>query len=179
MCIRDRPYVSTKLKNGIEKMLDDDPESYFYCKEVQKKGDFFGVDLGVPREIRTVSIVMGRNDSDKDAVNKGQLEVSMDGQSWSPLMPETSGVRVEYQGSGKKGRFVRYRATVQGVPGGKSDVWTAIRDFKVNAPAAPSVLTDAPAFKSAVAETGDRDISLKRIMEVHPLSPRKLSLIHI
>lgn len=170
---RVKPYVSTKLKNGIEKMLDDDPESYFYCKEVQKKGDFFGVDLGVPREIRTVSIVMGRNDSDKDAVNKGQLEVSMDGQSWSPLMPETSGVRVEYQGSGKKGRFVRYRATVQGVPGGKSDVWTAIRDFKVNAPAAPSVLTDAPAFKSAVAETGDRDISLKRIMEVHPLSPRK------
>lgn len=170
---RVKPYVSTKLKNGIEKMLDDDPESYFYCKEVQKKGDFFGVDLGVPREIRTVSIVMGRNDSDKDAVNKGQLEVSMDGQSWSPLMPETSGVRVEYQGSGKKGRFVRYRATVQGVPGGKSDVWTAIRDFKVNAPAAPSVLTDAPAFKSAVAETGDRDISLKRIMEVHPLPPRK------
>lgn len=170
---RVKPYVSTKLKNGIEKMLDDDPESYFYCKEVQKKGDFFGVDLGVPREIRTVSIVMGRNDSDKDAVNKGQLEVSMGGQSWSPLMPETSGVRVEYQGSGKKGRFVRYRATVQGVPGGKSDVWTAIRDFKVNAPAAPSVLTDAPAFKSAVAETGDRDISLKRIMEVHPLSPRK------
>ena len=37
------------------------------------------MDLGAPREIRTVSIVMGRNDSDTDAVNKGQLEVSMDG----------------------------------------------------------------------------------------------------
>ncbi len=36
------------------------------------------------------------------------------------------------------------------------------------------MLTDAPAFKSAVAETGDRDISLKRIMEVHPLSPGSL-----
>lgn len=170
---RVKPYVSTKVKNGIEKMLDDDPESYYYCKEVQKKGDFFGVDLGAPREIRTVSIVMGRNDGDKDAVNKGQLEVSMDGQSWSSLMPESSGVRVEYEGRGKKGRFVRYRATVQGVPGGKSDVWTAIRDFKVNAPAPPSVLADAPAFKNAVVETGDKDISLRRIMEVHPLPPRK------
>ena len=170
---RVKPYVSTKSKGGIEKMLDDDPESFYYCKEVQKKGDFFGVDLGAPREIRTVSIVMGRNDSDTDAVNKGQLEVSMDGQSWSPLMPESSGLRVEYQGNGKKGRFVRYRATAQGVPGGKSDVWTAIRDFKVNAPAAPSVLTDAPAFKTAVVEAGDKDISLKRIMEVHPLPPKK------
>lgn len=73
---RVKPYVSTKSKIGIEKMLDDDPESFYYCKEVQKKGDFFGVDLGVPREIRTVSIVMGRNDSDTDAVNRGQLEVS-------------------------------------------------------------------------------------------------------
>ena len=170
---RVKPYVSTKAKGGIEKMLDDDPESYYYCKEVQKKGDFFGVDLGAPREIRNVSIVMGRNDSDKDAVNKGQLEVSMDGQSWSPLMPESSGVRVQHEGRGKKGRFVRYRATVQGVPGGKSDVWTAIRDFKVNAPAAPSVLTDASAFKTAVVEAGEKDISLKRIMEVHPLPPKK------
>lgn len=45
---RVKPYVSTKLKNGIEKMLDDDPESYFYCKEVQKKGDFFGVTWAFP-----------------------------------------------------------------------------------------------------------------------------------
>lgn len=97
-----KPYVSTKSKIGIEKMLDDDPESFYYCKEVQKKGDFFGVDLGVPREIRTVSIVMDRNDSDTDAVNRGQLEVSLDGQSWSPLMPESSGLRVEYRGNGKK-----------------------------------------------------------------------------
>lgn len=170
---RVKPYVSTKSKIGIEKMLDDDPESFYYCKEVQKKGDFFGVDLGVPREIRTVSIVMGRNDSDTDAVNRGQLEVSLDGQSWSSLMPESSGLRVEYRGNGKKSRFVRYRATAQGVPGGKPDVWTAIRDFKVNAPAAPSVLTDAPAFRNAVVEAGDRDISLKRIMEVHPLPPKK------
>ena len=154
-------------------MLDDDPESFYYCKEVQKKGDLFGVDLGVPREIRTVSIVMGRNDSDPDAVIRRQSELSLDGQSWSPLMPESSGLRVEYRGNGKKGRFVRYRATAQGVPGGKPDVWTAIRDFKVNAPAAPSVLTDAPAFRNAVVEAGDRDISLKRIMEVHPLPPKK------
>lgn len=170
---RIKPFVSTKNKDGIEKMLDDDPESHYYCKEVQKKGDFFGVDMGSPREIRTVSVVMGRNDSDTDAVNQGQLEVSLDGRSWTPLMPETSGLRVEYQGTGKKGRFVRYRATVQGVPGGKSDVWTAIRDFKVNAPAAPSVLTDAEAFKNAVVESGDGVIGLKRIMEVHPLGVKK------
>lgn len=37
---RVKPYVSTKSKIGIEKMLDDDPESFYYCKEVQKKGDF-------------------------------------------------------------------------------------------------------------------------------------------
>lgn len=35
------------------------------------------------------------------------------------------------------------------------------------------MLTDAPAFKTAVVEAGDKDISLKRIMEVHPLPPKK------
>ena len=46
------------------------PNPVFLLQGSAEEGRLFGVDLGVPREIRTVSIVMGRNDSDKDAVNK-------------------------------------------------------------------------------------------------------------
>ncbi len=170
---RVKPYVSTSMKDGIEKMLDSDPNSFFYCKEVQKKGDYFGVDLGALQEIRSVHLVQGRRDGDTDCVNKGQLEASVDGKTWKPLLPETTGTTIEYKGQGVQGRFVRYRATVTGIPGGKPDVWTAIRDFKVNAPAAPSVSTDVADFKSAQVEKTDDSLALKRIMEVKKLGAKK------
>ncbi len=170
---RVKPYVSTSVKDGIEKMLDSDPNSFYYCKEVQKKGDYFGVDLGAPQEIRSVHLLQGRRDGDTDCVNKGQLEASVDGKTWKPLLPEATGTTIEYKGQGVHGRFVRYRATVTGIPGGKPDVWTAIRDFKVNAPAAPSVSTDVADYKSALVEKTDDTLALKRIMEVKKLAPKK------
>ncbi len=170
---RVKPYVSTSAKDGIEKMLDKDPNSFFYCKEVQKKGDYFGVDLGATQEIRTVHLLQGRRDGDTDCVNKGQLEASVDGKKWKPLMPETTGTTIDYKGQGVQGRFVRYRATVTGIPGGKPDVWTAIRDFKVNAPAEPAVSTDVADYKTAQVEKTDESIALKRIMEVKKLAPKK------
>lgn len=161
-----RPYLSSKLIDGVEKMFDDDPESFYYCREIQKKGDYYGVDLGEPQEIKTVHIVMGRNDGDHDAVNKGQLEISMDGKQWQPLMEETTGNRVSYEGSGKKARFVRYRSTHAGVPGGKSDVWTAFRDFKVNAPAGSAAFSNVPALKNLQLSRDAKSLSITPLLEV-------------
>lgn len=165
-----RPYVSTSQTDGLEKMFDNDPNSFYYCREILKKDDYFGVDLGSEQEIKTVHIVMGRNDGDTDAVNKGQLEISADGKKWSPLLDETTGLVVNYTDSGKKGRFVRYRCTQPGVPGGKPDVWTAIRDFKVNAPASPSLATNLDQLKSLPLEITGEGIGIKQLLEVAPMS---------
>lgn len=164
-----RPYASTSLTDGIDKMFDDDRESYFYCREILKKDDYFGVDLGSVQEIRSVHLLMGRKDGDTDAVNKGQLEASQNGKDWFPLLEETAGLQVDYEGSGKKARFVRYRCTQPGIPGGKPDVWTAIRDFKVNAPAPASLVTNLDQLKNLLLEITEDALSVRQLLEVAPV----------
>lgn len=168
---QQQPWVSSSLKNGVEKMMDDNPDSFYYCQEIQKVGDYFGVDLGSPQEIKTVEILMGRTDGDHDAVHVGQLEISKDGKTWENLMPESKGERVSYAGAGKTGRFVRYRSTHAGVPNGKTNVWTAIRDFRVNRPGITTFVTDCDALKTVKLEMNDKMIAIKPVLEVYPLAP--------
>ncbi|MFR1411084.1 MAG: hypothetical protein ACLSUW_01410 [Akkermansia sp.] len=40
--------------------------------------DWYGVDYGMPIPVRSVEVLMGRNDKDGDYVEKGQLEGSRD-----------------------------------------------------------------------------------------------------
>lgn len=167
-----RPYLSSSYTNGIEKMQDDNPASYFYCQEIQKTGDYFGLDLGNVQEIKTVSVLTGRKEGDHDAIHKGQLEISRDGEKWEPLMPESSGLHITYEGKGSKARYVRYRITHAGVPGGKTDVWTAIRDFRVNAAPSSSVTSNIPGLAKMVVVSDNKSIHLNPLLEVIPF-PRK------
>lgn len=176
---RQQPWVSSSLKNGLEKMLDDNLDSFYYCQELQKAGDSYGVDLGSPQEIKTVEIVMGRADGDHDAVHVGQLEISKDGKTWENLMPESKGLRVSYAGSGKTGRFVRYRSTHAGIPDGKKDVWTAFRDFRVNRPSVTCFTTDNDSFKTVKLEMNDKMIATKPVLEIYPLAPEQFVGIDI
>lgn len=167
------PFMSTKNLNGIEKMLDSNPQSYFYCQEILKIGDYCGVDLGSSQEITSVSIVMGRNDNDSDAIHKGQLEISQNGVDWTPLMPESSGLTVNYEGKGKKGRFVRYRATVAGIPNGKADVWTAYRNFSVNGGEKTSMtVSNIVALNNLQMDSNDKGISIVPLLEVVPMEAK-------
>ncbi|MFR4417729.1 MAG: hypothetical protein ACLT8E_10365 [Akkermansia sp.] len=92
--------------------------------------------------------MMGRNDSDTDAVNKGQQGIH----GRAVLVAPDAGVQRASWSTREMARRAVLYATVlrRRVFRAGSPTWTAIRDFKVNAPAAPSVLTDAPAFKTAV-----------------------------
>lgn len=168
-----RPYISSSFRDGVDKMLDDDQTSFFYCREIQKVGDYFGVDLGGVQEIKTVNVLTGRKDGDHDAVNKGQLEISQDGKRWENLMPESTGLHVTYEGSGKKARFVRYRITHAGVPGGKSDVWTAIRDFKVNARPGNTLATSVEQLKNVVVNSNDKAVYISPVLEVINIQPKQ------
>lgn len=168
---QQRPYNSADYKEGVERMLDEDSKSFFYCKQVQKQGDFFGVDLGVLQPLESVEILMGRGDKDHEIIHKGQLEYSADGQLWHKLLPEeTSGAKISWKAdSPTKGRFVRYRATVTGIPGGKPDVWTAIRDFKVNGGAPVALLTNVASLGKMQLDENSASIGLGALLEVHKL----------
>jgi len=167
-----RPYNSASFNEGIERMLDTDSKSFFYCKQVQKKDDYFGVDLGVLQPLETVDILMGRDDKDHEIIHKGQLEYSADGSTWQKLLPEeTLGAKISWKAAAPtQARFVRYRATVTGIPGGKPDVWTAIRDFKVNAGDPPALYTDVASLGKMQLEQNAGSVALGSLLEVHSLA---------
>lgn len=164
-----RPYISSKQLDGFEKMLDDNPTSFYHCREPLKKDDYFGMDLGNSREINNVHIVMGRKDGDHQAIYKGQLEISNDGTTWTPLLPETTGFRIDYTGTEQKGRYIRYRCIEPSEPG-KKPAHTAFRDFKINAPASPMITGDLTQIKQLPLEINDQGIGIKQLLEVVPIA---------
>ncbi|GGJ98262.1 hypothetical protein GCM10007063_20720 [Lentibacillus kapialis] len=126
------PMTSYNYSN-LNNMVDGDPETLVYIKTLQKNGDWYGVDLGKTIPVTEVHILQGRNNNDHDIFQRGVLEYSKDGENWTAIGDERSGYKVDADNLDVKARYVRYRLTHAGVPGGKPDLWTAIREFTVNA----------------------------------------------
>ena len=118
--------------NELDLMVDGDEETYAYFKSLQKVGDWYGVDLGKVIEVNNIEILQGRNDTDHDRFHKGILEYSEDGENWLPIGEERTDYRIVENNLSIKARYIRYRATTAGVPGGKPDLWTAVREIRIN-----------------------------------------------
>lgn len=80
-----------------ELFCDGDRSSFWHSGAYGQPGDWYGVDYGMPIPVRSVEVLMGRNDKDGDYVEKGQLEGSRDLKTWKPLGPETSGMQVAWK----------------------------------------------------------------------------------
>lgn len=112
-----------------ELFCDGDRSSFWHSGAYGQPGDWYGVDYGMPIPVRSVEVLMGRNDKDGDYVEKGQLEGSRDLETWKPLGPETSGMQVVWKAPKPVLlRAVRYRviepkkqatAGLSGLPCGK------------------------------------------------------------
>ncbi len=77
--------TSSDERATLPRMLDGNEKTFFYDKNMQKAGDWFGVNLGGLQEVRRIRILQGRNDKDHDRVHKGVLEGSTDGNSWQKI----------------------------------------------------------------------------------------------
>ncbi|OAB46850.1 beta-N-acetylglucosaminidase domain-containing protein [Paenibacillus antarcticus] len=126
------PTSSYGSPTGLDKMVDGDISTNIYFQVVQKNGDWYGVDLGKTTKVQDVSITQGRNDADHDIFQRGMLEYSVDGQTWTAIGEERSGNKIVAKALDLEARYVRYRLTHAGIPGGKPDLWTAVREFSVN-----------------------------------------------
>ena len=124
--------MSSYKSNELDLIVDGDEETYAYFKTLQKVGDWYGVDLGKVIDVNNIEIVQGRNDTDHDRFHKGILEYSEDGEHWSAIGEERTDSRIVENNLSIKARYIRYRATIAGVPGGKPDLWTAVREIKIN-----------------------------------------------
>ncbi|MFX3635380.1 MAG: beta-N-acetylglucosaminidase domain-containing protein [Candidatus Pristimantibacillus sp.] len=119
--------------SALKNIVDGNPATYFYNQTIQKNGDWYGVDFGKSIKVNNIEIIQGRTDTDQDRFQRGILEYSLDGQSWTAIGEERSGYRIIERGLDVNARSIRYRLTHAGIPGGKPDLWTAVREFTVNA----------------------------------------------
>ncbi|MGN7357423.1 beta-N-acetylglucosaminidase domain-containing protein [Paenibacillus sp. SAF-054] len=126
------PVSSYGSRPDLVKILDNDPSTYAYIQTKQVNGDWYGIDFGKSIIVNDIDIIQGRSDTDHDIFQRGVLEHSLDGQNWTAIGGERSGYRVAVNGLDLSARYVRYRLTHAGIPGGKPDLWTAVREFTVN-----------------------------------------------
>ena len=130
--VSSRTPMASYKSNKLDLMVDGNKETFAYFQTLQKVGDWYGVDLGRTIDINDIEIIQGRNDKDHDIFHKGILEYSENGKDWTPIGEERTGFKISANNLNVKARYIRYRATVSGVPGGKPDLWTAVREITIN-----------------------------------------------
>src|SRR5699024_6708930 len=90
---------------------------------------------------------------------------SRDGEVWKEIGDERSGYLVEAKDLNMEARYVRYRLTHAGVPGGKPEVWTAVREFTVN-DIAEETYTNVEALKNIELQTTDTSAKLEDVQDI-------------
>ncbi|MFF5112066.1 discoidin domain-containing protein [Streptosporangium sp. NPDC000509] len=106
--------ITTDWGNTPDRMVDGDPDTFFWSSSSQKVGDHVTVDLGALHSIGDVRLLMGKPSSPDDYIHAGTLESSADGVTWKQLATGTTAeIRVTAP-EGTLARYVRYRATSAG-----------------------------------------------------------------
>jgi len=151
----------------LEQMVDGDMSTYSYIQIVQKNGDWYGLDFGNTIQIEDIEIIQGRNDGDHDIFQRGILEYSVDNENWVAIGDERSGYKIIEKDLDIEARYVRYRLTHAGIPGGKPDLWTAIREFTVNAnKEKASLYTNVSELKETLVTTSGTAVGMSNVSSI-------------
>lgn len=158
------PIGSYDSHKNLNKMVDGDDSTFEYIQTVQKNGDWYGVDLGKTIHINDINILQGRNDNDHDIFHKGILEYSTDGENWKAVGDERSGYKIDAKNLDIEARYVRYKLTHAGVPGGKQDLWTVIREFTINENTKKAVVyTDSKDLNETVVHSEGDSVEITNV----------------
>ncbi|WP_235096947.1 beta-N-acetylglucosaminidase domain-containing protein [Amycolatopsis decaplanina] len=155
--IRPRPTTSlgTYTDNVPARMVDGDPETYYWSDWAPRVGDSIGVDLGTAQRVSHVDIAMGKPTSPDDFVHNGVLEYSADGTRWTTVKTVTEPVISADLPEGAEARFVRVRTT------GPQPFWVVVREFTVSTPDSPRyTVTGTPAGSNLAAAADNNADSL-------------------
>ncbi|MFE6616404.1 beta-N-acetylglucosaminidase domain-containing protein [Amycolatopsis sp. NPDC057786] len=155
--IRPRPTTSlgTYTDNVPARMVDGDPDTYYWSDWAPRVGDTIGIDLGTAQRVSHVDITMGKPTSPDDFVHDGVLEYSADGTRWTTVKTVTEPVISADLPEGAEARFVRVRTT------GPQAFWVVIREFTVSTPDSPRyTVTGTPAGSNLAAAADNNADSL-------------------
>lgn len=118
--------MGTWADNVAGRMVDGDPETFYWSNRAPGPGDAVGVDFGAPREIGQIEVLMAKPSSPNDYIHSGVLEYSVDGTTWHALINgSTPDVRTTAP-EGTTARYVRYRSTSD-----NDGNWLVVREFTV------------------------------------------------
>ncbi|MFD9893123.1 beta-N-acetylglucosaminidase domain-containing protein [Amycolatopsis sp. NPDC059027] len=123
--------LGTYTDNGPERMVDGDPDTYYWSDGPPGLNDAVGVDLGAAQPVSHVDVLMGKPTSPADFVHSGVLEYSSDGEHWTVLQVVAQPTLSADFPAGAKARFVRVRST------GTQINWVVTREFTVSVPGTP------------------------------------------
>lgn len=167
---RGKPVVSSSEVEGLERMSDGREETFAYIKKVQAAGDWIGLDLGGTLPIRRIRLLQGRDDRDHDRIHQGVLEGLTNAGQWREIC-RVKDARTDFTlDTPLTCSRLRLRVLKPGVPGGKPDLWTAIREFEINPVDAAEVRSTLPALRRLPVRLVDGVFSISPAFEVHALS---------
>lgn len=167
-----KPLVKGGSMDKAELFCDGDRGSFWHSGAYGQPGDWYGVDYGMPIPVRSVEVLMGRNDKDGDYVEKGQLEGSRDLKTWKPLGPETAGMQVAWKAPKPVLlRAVRYRVIEPKKTGNGRAVWTAVREIAVNTPPSAMASSNVAGLEGVSVQKSDKIVRINRVMETHKMKP--------
>lgn len=119
--------LGTYQDNVPARMVDGDPNTFYWSNGSPGPGAEVRVDLGDSTEISDIAVLMGKSSSPSDYIHSGALEYSVDGTQWTELARGTTAEVRATAPAGTKARYVRYRALTT------SDFWLVVREFSVQA----------------------------------------------
>lgn len=169
--LRLKPVSSTTVAEGLEQMVDGRGDTFAYFREVQKAGHWFGVDLGGLHELRQIRILHGRNEGDHDRIHDGVLEGLGNGGEWREISRVKDALTEVTLDPPATFSRVRLRVIKPGVPGGKPDLWTAIREFEINPANAAELRSTVPALQQLPVRLANGVFTVSPAYEVHALPP--------
>jgi hyaluronoglucosaminidase len=140
-----------------DRMIDGDESTYYWSNGAPVAGDEIRVDLGAPRAIGDIAVLMGKSGSPQDYIHSGALEYSTDGQTWTELTRATT-PEVRFTAD-VTARYVRYRAIVD-----NPSFWLVVREFAIQVTDGSELVltatgTPAAADDSALSDAVDCNVT--------------------
>jgi len=139
---------STYQNYTPEKMVDTSNTTFYWTAKATNVGDFFGIDLGATKNIKTIKVLMGNNDS--DYMHKGTLEYSLDAKTWSKIKDFDNTPDLIVDNLSVQLRYVRCRSI------GSEINWLKVRDFQATSDS--SLLNEVTGLPKSVEDSPMKNI---------------------
>ncbi|HWD78779.1 MAG TPA: beta-N-acetylglucosaminidase domain-containing protein [Kribbella sp.] len=167
--------LGTYQDNVPARMIDGDPNTFYWSSGPPTAGSEVRVDLGQLSAIGSITILMGKPSSPNDYIHSGVLEYSPDGTQWTELTRATTAEVRATAPAGTTARYVRYRSL------SASDYWLVVREFTVETIGGHTTTltasgTPTPAAGSSYQQAVDGNLDTAYVPSTSPVAGDVLTI---